>query len=514
MKYIIAVLFLFLLQHHIVLSGTLGIIPVLDKDVIIPNGGIFRLWKGQTFQTNNVCDYVKVFEESPYQKYSGLTYSRIEWKDLEKEKDEYLFDEVISPILQDAYEKRCRTTLGLAVLCGTTSSSQIIKGRYAAIPNYLFYELQKSEHPCRADNRYGESWSPDYDSPLLLDRYSRLLEAFAKWIDEPFRDTKLKRKDLIFAIEMRYFGYWGEGAIRNDFYPKTSLIDRYLDIYVHCFPDILLVAGGQETLHLPSYNQYEKNKLYFQIRLNHVSKLFQLKNQRGNIGFFIDSWQYDSDQYDKNSTRIIFNDRKEIVPLYDYLVEKIYGKRYITGELDFFGKDNQKPYGLIVNQVKNRHVSSITTNTLRASHNNVRLSTLSQDVFERVSNAVSEIGYRIVLTSVQINKGFWGSSIGIRIANIGSSNMFADYYELHFIIKDTNGNVIDDLCSKYDIRNVHFFKQSTVLQPQDGEMIMQKFGKRHGRIFIKIIDKKGIEFPLTLSNLGREDDGSYYLCEI
>lgn len=512
MKCLFTILFLFI--SNFAFSDTILVKPMLEKKVIVPNGGIYRLWRNQTFQTDNICKYIKVFEESPYQTVSGLTYARFEWKDLEKDKNVYLFDKVITPLLLDAYIKRCRTTIGLAILCGTTSSRTKIEGRYAAIPLYLFDELQKSNYPCRADNLYGDSWSPDYDSPILAERYSQLLKAFSKWLEEPFNDTNLKRRDLLFAIEMRYLGYWGEGAIQNYLFPKTSLIDKYLDFYKDYFPTILLIAGGHETLHLPNRIQYENNKEKYQVQINHVSKLFRLRNKKGHVGFFIDSWQYESDQYDKNSNRIILNEKNEIVPLYNYLKDNIYGKRYITGEFDFFGRNEQKPYGLIIEQFRNRHISGLTTNYLRAAHNGKRLESLTPDVFDRVSQAISEIGYRFVLSLVQLKRGIFGRTVSIKIKNIGVSDMYADYYRLHFIVKDSKGKEIADYCSKFNLRSIVHNNESPSTRKDVGVIIKQKIGNVHGKLYLKIIDIKGIEYPLTLSNSGREKDGCYYLCEI
>lgn len=500
---------------QIIVSATFGqhgsLEPMLNPDVIVPNGGIYRLWKGQTFQKENIDRYIQVFEESPYQKVSGLIYSRLEWKSLEGEKGVYRFDQIVTPILEDAYYKKCRVSIGFAIIWGTKSSVTKIEGRYAAIPKYLFEELQKSEFPCKTDDLYGEAWAPDYDSPLLENRYNELLKAFSRWLEKPFGQTGLNRKDIVFAIEMRYFGYWGEGAVRTDMYPKTNLINKYLDSYVENFPDILLIAGGHETIHLPNKSELEYDSLRVMTALNHVSKVFSLHNNRGPVGIFIDSWQYDSEQYDSISKRVICDQKGQIVPLANYLSDNIYGKRYITGEFDFFGKGDQQPYGQIEKQIRTRHVSGMTVHNLRAAHEGKRLTKIPEEVFRRMSRAVSAIGYRFVVSSIYLRKGLISRTVELVIHNIGVSNVFADYYEVHFIIKNEQGQIIKDYKSDFDIRNIVYGATPLEIDFNAGITVKQTLFCTKGHLYLKIIDKKGIEHPLTLSNYGREVDGSYYL---
>ena len=47
-----------------------------------------------------------------------------------------------------------------------------------------------------------------------------------------------------------------------------------------------------------------------------------------------------------------------------------------------------------------------------------------------------------------------------------------------------------------------------------GIEISQFVGRKKGMLYLQIIDTKGIEKPLTLSNYGRQKDGSYCLGEL
>lgn len=127
-----------------------------------------------------------------------------------------------------------------------------------AVPKYLFEKIQTSEYSMYKDNQFGNAYVPNYDSPLLLERHKALLNAFAKWINGNVQGTNIKRKNIIYSIEMRYFGYWGEGATQGGLYPKTSLFNEYIDSYIDAFPDILLLAPI--------------NILYIYLRKKHILK--------------------------------------------------------------------------------------------------------------------------------------------------------------------------------------------------------------------------------------------------
>ena len=493
--------------------------PMLEVGVCVPNGGIYRLFNKFKWKEKSSKQLINIFLESPYTEKAPLIYNRYGWYSLESNKGDYKFDNIIEPFLIKAYNNNSRVILGIASMCGESSHmSHTYKGRYMAIPDYLYEELDQTQYPAYEDNTYGKGYTVNYDSPLLFKRYNKLLKSFSKWLDGNLKGTNIKRKDIIYAIEMRYMGYWGEGSVKSTYYPSTNLIDRYIDSYVKYFPDVLLIAGGQETLHLPTYENYIKNKdkAQYKVAMRHVYKLMTTKNKIGNIGMFIDSWHKYSNQYDLNSRRIIMNDNNEIISLANFLKEETWGNIYLTGEFGYLTTLSPKgdiPYSGIYQQFSTRHISGISIHNLTVSDSHKQLK-ISDEVYKNVKRCLSMMGYRLVFNSLSTHKHNDQLSISFCLKNIGVSKIFHDYYELHYIIKDNDDNIILDYSSDFDFRTIGSNKDEPLLYVKGGSIIQDFIPYKKGKLYLKIIDKKGIEHPMCLSNYGRIPDGSYYLTEL
>lgn len=491
--------------------------PMLDVGVLVPNSGIYRFSKNSGWKKLNTAKYTSVFKESPYLENSNLLYDRYGWYSLEAEKGKYKFDEIIEPLLIQAYKSHSRVILGLASMCGESSGmSQDYNGRRLAIPVYLFKELQKSKYPMFEDDMYGKGYTANYDSPLLFKHYKALLEAFSRWSEGYLTGTHLKRKDLIYAIEMRYLGYWGEGSVKLSLYPKTSLIDKYLQLYVDCFQNTLLIGGGIELVHLPDQADYEKDKsnLQYMTAMRHIYKLLTMKNKAGRIGLFIDSWWPYSSIYDIGSEKVLSDENGKDLPLVKFLKENVWGKVYLTGEFDYFMNEGNKkmlPYSNLYDQFRTRHVSGITINGFNV-HGLDNNSPLYSHIFENGQNCLSMVGYRIVLGSPSVNKHANSYEIAFTLTNIGVSRIFHDYYKLHLITKDEKGNVLNDYTSNLDLRTILPGKAEPLLyNPANGYLIKEHIPLIKGKLYLKIEDGIGIEYPMCLSNYGRLPDGSYFI---
>ena len=73
----------------------------------------------------------------------------------------------------------------------TTSSTN-----FPSVPEYLYRELAATDHPMIKDASYGGGLTPDYDSPLLLERFRAILNAFSAWLDGNVTGTQIKRRDV------------------------------------------------------------------------------------------------------------------------------------------------------------------------------------------------------------------------------------------------------------------------------------------------------------------------------
>lgn len=506
---------------NVTIAQTIVTTPLLDKDVILPNGGTIKLFSNKNLKDDNRSNYIKIFEESPYQLTTPLLYNRYGWWRLEKGENEYTFDEVVEPLLLEAVSQKARVIIGLASMCAESSGmSHIYKEKVIAIPNYLFDSLNQSVFPMLEDNQYTKGkkgFSVNYDSPLVYERFSRLLRAFRKWLHGRIKGTNLRRSDVVYAIEMRHLGYWGEGAVLGKYRPKTSLIEKYIDLYLKEFPRKLLIGGILSTVHLPKYKG-DDLKNYSQediVMMRYNYKLMTLSNKAGRIGGFIDSWMPNSDLYDSVSKRVLLDDEWRIVYLSDFLTQNYWGKVYLTGEFGYLINESNKqyaPYNFIGDQFRERNVSGISIHNLTAKYlSDGKPYQLKKEEYDNVLRALSTIGYRIVLTFSKIEKRGRKYEATVKLKNIGTSGIFHDYYEMHFITKNDSGIIISDMKVPFDFRCIKGAKDQVPGNSADEIIVQCRIPKKSGKLYLLIKDKYGIEYPMTLSNKRRMPDGSYFL---
>lgn len=489
--------------------------PMLDVGVMVPNSGIFRLWYNQTWNSGNISKYTNIFKESPYKSFPPLLYSRLDWCFLEDNKNEFNFN-VFENLFKQCIERHSRCIIGLACNCGSMSSGKLLSDGYkCSVPEYILNELTNTPYPMYKDDLYGKAYIANYDSPLLLERYQNLLKNFANWIEGFVDGTSIRRKNLIYGIEMRYLGYWGEGSTR--YFPKTNLIDKYIDSYVEYFPDIQLIAPGQSTLHLPSNTNYLLNKNEYKSAMIHVGKLLRTRNKFGYFGLFIDGWSNYNNQYDVVSDKVLFDEKGHLQSLAVYLKNNFYGKRYITGELDLITNTKDKkfvPYNGLYQQFVTRGVGGLSVSSLRCILNGTNIQ-LTDSQYENTKNCLSILGYRIVLGCPKIIKTSCITKVLFYLTNVGVSNIYHNYYKIHLLVKDDSGKLIEDKLLNFDLRNLKVTNSEPLLyRAGNGTLIQGHIKSKHGNVYLRIEDEKCIEYPMTLSNFGRNDDGSYLLGKI
>ena len=95
--------------------------PENKENEIIPNGGTIKLFFGATWIDKEHFKCVKKIQHSPYQKTSQLLYNRYGWWQLEREENEYIFDDVLGPLLRTAVGQHARVIIRLASMCAESS---------------------------------------------------------------------------------------------------------------------------------------------------------------------------------------------------------------------------------------------------------------------------------------------------------------------------------------------------------------------------------------------------------
>ena len=90
--------------------------------------------------------------------------------------------------------------------------------------------------------------------------------------------------------------------------------------------------------------------------------------------------------------------------------------------------------------------------------------------------------------------------------------MFHDYHRIRIFAEDEAGKVLAQKDLDFDLRKVLPGAEPLVWKDGDGAEVKATLGTTAGKVRLVIVDTKGIEHPLCLSNFGRRaGDGSYPL---
>lgn len=514
-------------------SALAALEPMLDAETIVPNGGTLRFFPGASWASGINRRITKVFSESPYRRRSALCNHRCGWNVLEGGKGEYLFDKTLEPLLVNCVRERSRITLGLAWMCGgglrgNTNVVWNADGAWCAVPRYLYDELQKSDHPLVNDPSFGGGWTPDYDSPILVERFRALLKAASAWLDGNVTGTSVRRRDVVYGIEMRYYGYWGEGLVRGQSLPRTEVFDGFLDAYLEAFPDKLLIAPMQEVYSLPwNKKGFDSAKLEpcRRTAMRHVGKLFDLKTDAGPAGWFIDCWENNMHGDDQAMMFLDVDGKEKSVGR--HRAKNLWRQRYVTGEFAYFvrpGSVGQVPYSALEANFERLGVSGLSVHNFTIIDTTVGAPDPSLGSRPRTNvrptdescgharRALAVAGYRFVLSDPRVVRTVTGTDVSFRLANVGVSRMFHDYSRIRLFAEDESGKTVASRDLDFDLRTIGPSAKPLVWKAGDGVEVRGRLETTAGKVRLAIVDVKGIEHPLCLSNFGRRaSDGSYPL---
>lgn len=259
---------------------------ILPEEGAIQNAGSgTEIWRGGA---DNGYEYLVRYavRVSPY---SANSMIRISWKDYESKEGDYHFDK-----LDKHFQYAIEYGQKLNVACFMTSNrGPIIDGAFCEYPLYVHEAMQKSD---RKDVKYEWSyagkksgivrWEPNFKNDFFCQRYDALLSAFAKYLDESitWKNRTIQRKKLVRFIEMRHFGWWGEGAYPNPLVPDNSeSLIRIAKSYIKHFPDIRLIVptNGMRNTNVTDYHFF----------------ILTAKNNVGLFGLFRDNFGDDERRY-------------------------------------------------------------------------------------------------------------------------------------------------------------------------------------------------------------------------
>lgn len=437
---------------------------------------------------------------------------RPSWIDFEKERGKYLFSKMDRNF---QYCIQYGQKINIACFVTTGGSGAIeVEGANMSYPLYLHEAMQKSD---KKDTNYQSpyapkrSWEPNMENDFFFQRYESLLKAFSEYLNTEitFEGKTFVRKKLVRCIEMRHFGWWGEGAWPKQLLPTNSQsMIRYAKLYFDYFPDIRLIAPTNGMHYAPLYHPLEEYHFY----------LLTAENRLGKAGIFRDNWgdeekryhkiYYKENKYEKSGVKMfeLLRDRWKTAPL---IGEP--GRWYPYGEFI--------PYRNLMEQINYLHPTIIRNcNVSRGEKRGTNKTgyNINDDpvALAKFHEAYSVMGFRYVLDQPKLTVTKDGFTVDLNWLNIGLTPVY-DQWNIRFFVRNSSGKVIWSGNSSLDLRKI--VPDETLahgqIDFQKGIRHIDQFDCKgiHGTLYMQIVDPVGISPPLALSNEGRLKEGSYRL---
>ena len=478
----------------------------------IQNAGMgTEIWRGgpSNGETRLVNTAVQVSD------YAVNSMIRVSWSDYERAEGEYLFK------LMDKHFEYCiqyKQKLNIGCFVTSDNHGNKLEGALCAYPVYVHEALQASG---QKDVKYTSSlgqitrWEPNFENPYFFERYDALLKAFAEYLEQPltFDGQTVQRKKLVRYIEMRHFGFWGEGAYPKQLVPTNSAcLIRFVDAFIKHFPGIRILVPTNGMVYIPSiYDSLTDYHFY----------LLTAKNKAGCFGIFRDNWGWDerssyfqkiyyaANLYEKSGVKMfeLLRDRWKIAPLVGEP-----GQTYPKGDF--------KPYSCLLDQVKYLHPVLIRNCNVSDGPKKSATNPTAYSIFndppalENFHKMYALIGFRYLFTSAKITNKNGNLEISMNWLNIGLTPTY-DGWSIRYFIENEAGKEIWTSASTFDLR---------ALLPDENTppgIVKVDNAKKHtdryqnvpatGKIYLQITDPDNISPPMALSIKGRTEKGAYCL---
>lgn len=492
-------------------------------EVILPESGAIQnagtgneIWRGgaSNGETRLLKTAIKVSN------YAVNSMIRVNWVDYEPTKGNYRFDKM------DQYFENCakyNQKIDIGCFCTSYSSSKTMPdGILCSYPEYIHQAMQGSE---QKDIKYTSSysysrnkitWEPNFNNPYFYERYNKLLEAFSEYLKTTiiFRGKSIPREKFVRCIEMRHFGYWGEGAAALILHPSNSeYLIRFAKSFILNFPDIRILVPTNGMVYMPSVYDGLKDYHFY---------LLTVKNNVGLLGTFRDNWGVDekSSYFQKIYYSANLYERDEI-KLYELIRDRWKYAPLVGEPMQVPPKDNFQPYSGLLEQVKYLHPVVIRNCNVSdgvkggSATNPTSYSTFNDSqALENFKNMYSIIGFRYLFTSAHIVRKDRNLQLSINWLNIGLTPTY-DRWEIRYFIKDKSGKEIWSGSSSLDLKTVFPDKNTPpgTVNKENAVSHTDSFQNVPGKgsLFLEIIDPDGISPNMALSIKGRTPEGAYLL---
>lgn len=489
-------------------------------EVILPEAGAIQnagagneIWNGgaSNGETRLIDFSVKVSD------FAVNSMIRLTWKDYESAQGVYHFDKM------DKYFDNCvkynqKVNLAVFVTSNSYLETRIVDGALCSYPEYVHNAMQASSFKDVKFSYPGknkECWEPNFQSDYFYERYDALLKAFSDYLKTPvtYRGRQVPREKFVRLIEMRYFGYWGEGAYHSELIPSNSeCLIRFADSFIQNFPDTWICVPTNGMGYSSSYSSS-----LIPFKRDYHFYLLTARNNRGLLGIFRDNWGADennflniyhsANKYEKDGKKMyeLIRDRWKYAPL--------------VGEpMQVAPKEGFQPYSGLLEQVEYMHpvvIRNCNVSDGSSSTNPTSYSTFNDpQALENFRKMYAIIGFRYLFTSANIVRKNGSLEISIDWLNIGLTPTY-DKWNIRYFIKDESGNEIWSGLSTLDLRTIFPDEGTPPGEVNEGKATSHTDSFQDvpegGSLYLEIIDPDGISPNMALSIKGRTPEGAYLL---
>ncbi len=482
--------------------------PIPVEAGAIQNAGCgTEIWRGGPSDgvTELVRYAVRVSE------HSANAMIRVGWDAYETRQGEYRFE-----TMDARFEQCLKYGQKLDIACFVTSNAgtkQIIDDAYCCYPAYVHEAMQASEQKDTINALWlnqKKHWEPNFANDFFFERYDALLKAFATYLEGTVsvEGRTVLRKQLVRCIEMRHFGFWGEGAYPKPLIPANSAcLTRFADSFVRHFPDIWIVVPTNGMRFTAAYDALKDYHFH----------LLTVRNQKGLLGTFRDNWGDDEKRY--QSIYYAGNGyEQDGVKLYELLRDR-WKFAPLVGEPGRWGPRDGgfHPYWDLCDQVAYLHpavIRNCNVSTGRSTTNPTDYSILDDPkalaAFHRM---YALIGFRYLIKEGSITRGDGWLEAQLAWQNIGLTPTY-DCWTVTYFLENAAGEEIWRGSSTLDLRRMLPDEQAA---PGSQDVAVTQHTDRFenvpsgGQLWLQIVDPDGISPPLALSIEGRSAKGAYLL---
>ncbi len=443
------------------LSAILLIVLILGF-LFLSQKNIMTFQQDNTLCTNPLIGWVTDARDINIKQAHSLVYASFSWRDVESVKGKYDFGK-----FEEDYNFSYWKSKNIKIIIRLYLDYPLDKP-HQDIPDWLFDEMDGNG--VEYANAYGMGFSPDYNSPLLLDYHEKLIKAIAdRYDDDP----------TIAFVEIGSLGHWGEWHTGTNDDAQIPFARR----------DVCEAVTNQ-------YIKYFKNKILLMRRPTTIA----VDNK---MGLFNDSF---GDVYQTEDCFINwFNNGYEDTqtgawnpPMQNFWMYAPSGGEVATPTEQYF---TDATIEQTLRQLKAGHTSWLGPNAPFYS--------TYDDIRKNLNIVQGKMGYKFYISKAVIDKKAilnGTRTLSITINNIGNAPFYYNW-PLKLYIEDFNNSIKYVKSADVDIRN---------LLP-DGCFEIQfnipnEYHSNAYKAYIAIVDPATDQPAIHFANKGNEK--MFYLCDL